>query len=79
MAQTYQCNEDSEEKEGLFEKNIVESKDSVYNKRCSIWNCLTTYKHKNKWGVYDHWHGTSEHPICGRCYDRINWKRDSYQ
>src|SRR5690242_19965080 len=28
---------------------------------------------KTKWGIYEHWYGTAERPICKRCYVRGKW------
>src|SRR6188472_1438044 len=48
---------------------------SYNNRKCSSCGSSTTYKDKNKWGEYEHWRGSPDQPICGRCYSRANWKK----
>jgi hypothetical protein len=43
-------------------------------KKCSTCGSTATYKDKNKWGEFEHWRGTPERRMCGRCYARANWK-----
>ena len=70
MVQTNDDNKDFDEKD-----NIRHMKGLVNDKRCSICGSSTTYKDKNKWGEYEHWRGSPDQPICGRCYNRANWKK----
>jgi hypothetical protein len=45
----------------------------------SIKKCSTcggsTYNEKTKWGTYEHWYGTSDCPICKRCFNRSIWQK----
>jgi hypothetical protein len=67
-----QTNDDNKD----FEKENIHHINGVVNgKRCSICGSSTTYKDKNKWGEYEHWRGSTDQPICGRCYNRANWKK----
>jgi hypothetical protein len=44
------------------------------NRKCSICYSETSYSEKTKWGVYEHWYGTREYPICKRCYIRKKYQ-----
>jgi hypothetical protein len=40
------------------------------DKKCYVCGSTSTYKDRG----YEHWRGTPERRICGRCYARANWK-----
>lgn len=43
-------------------------------KVCVECGSSTTSMEKTKWGIYPHWYGTIERPICKKCYVRKKWQ-----
>ena len=43
-------------------------------KKCSICGSETTTMEQTKWGIYPHWYGTVDRPLCKKCYVRRRWQ-----
>jgi hypothetical protein len=43
-------------------------------KVCVECGSTTTSMEKTEWGLYPHWYGTFERPVCKKCYVRIKWQ-----
>jgi hypothetical protein len=43
-------------------------------KVCVLCGSTTTLTEETKWGLYPHWYGTSERPVCKKCYVRKQWQ-----
>jgi hypothetical protein len=50
------------------------SNEKHLTKTCSVCGSQTTSMEQTQWGIYPHWYGTFEKPICKRCYVRARWK-----
>jgi hypothetical protein len=63
----------------MVSDRINRSQDSVDNftkiRKCSTCGNFTSSKEKTKWGLYEHWYGSSENPICKKCYVRKHYRK----
>jgi DNA-binding transcriptional regulator WhiA len=53
----------------------VENQDNRHStKVCVECGSTTTSMEKTQWGIYPHWYGTFERPVCKKCYVRRKWQ-----
>jgi hypothetical protein len=54
---------------------IAMTTDENYStKICSVCGSKTTFMEQTEWGIYPHWYGTIENPVCKKCYVRNRWQ-----